>query len=156
MNKDIFASFVVYIEQLNPVAESLASDSLIDCTDKRLLWNFLISNKCFRTEMLKNSKVRFPPLRYSEDGAFTMQLVYKENPKIIGVDGALFKYRRHTPKEGFSVSQSISTRGPRPPARGVIQARPFAWATKKEMTGSVPAVSLSYTDRTSEKGVERP
>lgn len=96
-------------EQLNPIAESLASDSLIDCTDKRLLWNFLISNKCFRTEMLRNSEVRFPPLRYSEDGAFTMQLVYDKKPKIIGVSGALFKYRRHTPKEGFSVSQSIST-----------------------------------------------
>ncbi len=96
-------------EQLNPVAEALSKETLIDCSDKRLLWNFLISNKCFRTEMLKKSDVRFPPLRYSEDGAFTMQLVYKESPKIIGVDGALFKYRRHTPKEGFSVSQSIST-----------------------------------------------
>lgn len=96
-------------EQLNPVAETLAKEKNIDCTDKRLLWNFLISNKCFRTEMIKRSGVRFPPLRYSEDGAFTMQLIYKENPKIIGVDGALFKYRRHTPKEGFSVSQSIST-----------------------------------------------
>jgi hypothetical protein len=58
--------------------------------------------------MIKNSEVRFPPLRYSEDGAFTMQLVYDKNPKVIGVDSALFKYRRHTPKEGFSVSQSIS------------------------------------------------
>lgn len=96
-------------EQLNPVAETLAKEKNIDCTDKRLLWNFLISNKCFRTEMIKRSGVHFPPLRYSEDGAFTMQLIYKENPKIIGVDGALFKYRRHTPKEGFSVSQSIST-----------------------------------------------
>lgn len=95
--------------QINPVAESLAKEELIDCTDKRLLWNFLISNKCFRTEMLKKSTVRFPPLRYSEDGAFTMQLVYDKNPKIVGVDGALFKYRRHTPKEGFSVSQSISS-----------------------------------------------
>ncbi len=96
-------------EQLNPVTEILSKEKLIECDDKRLLWNFLISNKCFRTEMLKKSGVRFPPLRYSEDGAFTMQLIYKENPKIIGVDGALFKYRRHTPKEGFSVSQSIST-----------------------------------------------
>lgn len=96
-------------EQLNPVAETLAKEKNIDCTDKRLLWNFLISNKCFRTEMIKRSGVRFPPLRYSEDGAFTMQLIYKESPKIIGVDSALFKYRRHTPKEGFSVSQSIST-----------------------------------------------
>lgn len=96
-------------EQVNPVAESLAKEKLIDCSDKRLLWNFLLGNKIFRTEMIKRSGVLFPPLRYSEDGAFTMQLIYKEKPKIIGVDCALFRYRRHTPKEGFSVSQSIST-----------------------------------------------
>lgn len=95
--------------QVNPIADSLAKEERIDCSDKRLLWNFLLGNKCFRTEMLKESGVRFPPLRYSEDGAFTMQLIYKENPKIIGVSDAVFKYRRHTPKEGFSVSQSISS-----------------------------------------------
>ncbi len=95
--------------QINPVAESLSKESHIECTDKRLLWNFLLGNKCYKTEMLKNSEIRFPPLRYSEDGAFTMSLIYDKKPKIIGVDGALFKYRRHTPKEGFSVSQSIST-----------------------------------------------
>ncbi len=95
--------------QINPITDSLAKDEHIECSDKRLLWNFLISNKCFRTEMLKSSEVRFPPLRYSEDGAFTMPLIYKENPKIIGVSDAIFKYRRHTPKEGFSVSQSVSS-----------------------------------------------
>lgn len=94
---------------VNPVAESLAKEKHIDCSDKRLLWNFLLGNKCFRTEMIKESGVKFPPLRYSEDGAFTMQLIYKENPKIIGVNCGCFLYRRHTPKEGFSVSQSIST-----------------------------------------------
>lgn len=96
-------------EQINPVAELLSKEAHIDCMDKRLLWNFLLGNKCYKTEMLKNSEIRFPPLRYSEDGAFTMPLIYEKKPKIIGVDGATFRYRRHTPKEGFSVSQSIST-----------------------------------------------
>ncbi len=95
--------------QINPVASSLAKEKIIECTDKRLLWNFLLGNKCCKTEMLKNSEIRFPPLRYSEDGAFTMPLIYDKKPKIIGVDGAEFRYRRHTPKEGFSVSQSISS-----------------------------------------------
>lgn len=95
--------------QINPVAESLSKESVIDYTDSRLLWNFLLGNKCYKTEMLKNSEIRFPPLRYSEDGAFTMPLVYEKKPKIIGVDNAIYRYRRHTPKEGFSVSQSIST-----------------------------------------------
>ncbi len=95
--------------QINPVAESLSKENGIDYTDKRLLWNFLLGNKCYKTEMLKKSEIRFPPLRYSEDGAFTMPLVYEKKPKIIGVDNAIYRYRRHTPKEGFSVSQSIST-----------------------------------------------
>ena len=94
--------------QINPVAQSLAKEKNIECTDKRLLWNFLLGNKCYKTEKLKNSEIRFPPLRYSEDGAFTMPLFYDKKPKIVGVDGAVFRYRRHTPKEGFSVSQSIS------------------------------------------------
>ena len=96
-------------DEFNPVADSLAKETLIDCYDKRLLWNFLLGNKCFRTDLIKKSGIRFPPLRYSEDGAFIMQLVYEQNPKITGVFQAVYHYRRHTPKEGFSVSQSISS-----------------------------------------------
>lgn len=95
-------------EEFNPIVDSLAKEAAIDCFDKRLLWNFLLGNKCFKTDLLKNSGTLFPPLRYSEDGAFTMQFVYAAKPKITGVYGAVFKYRRHTPSEGFSVSQSIS------------------------------------------------
>ncbi len=96
-------------EEFNPVADSLAKDEHIDCFDSRLLWNFLLGNKAFRTEMIKSSDVRFPPLRYSEDGAFIMQLVHDKKPVITGVCNAVYHYRRHTPKEGFSVSQSISS-----------------------------------------------
>lgn len=96
-------------EEFNPVAESLSKEDVIDCFDNRLLWNFLLGNKCFRTEMIKNCEVRFPPLRYSEDGAFIMQIIHSQKPKITGVCDAVYYYRRHTPKEGFSVSQSISS-----------------------------------------------
>ncbi len=95
-------------EEFNPIVDSLAKERIIDCFDKRLLWNFLLGNKCFKTELLKKSGILFPPLRYSEDGAFSMQFVYAAKPKITGVYGAVFKYRRHMPSEGFSVSQSIS------------------------------------------------
>ncbi len=95
--------------EYNHIVDSLVKEKNIDCFDKRLLWNFLISNKCFKTSLIKESDVRFPPLKYSEDGAFTMQFVYAAKPKITGVYDAVFKYRRHTPKEGFSVSQSISS-----------------------------------------------
>lgn len=94
-------------EEFNPIVDEFTKEDSIDCYDKRLLWNFLVSNKCYRTEWLRKTGVEFPALRYSEDGAFFMQAVY-HFPKITGVYGAVFRYRRHTPAEGSSVTQRIS------------------------------------------------
>lgn len=94
--------------EYNPYADSLAKDESIDPFDKRLLWNFLIGNKCFRTELLKSSGVRFPSTRYSEDGAFFISLCCKTRPKITGVYGTAGKYRRRSPDEGRSVTQTIN------------------------------------------------
>ncbi len=93
--------------EYNPIVDSLSKEKYIDCYDKRLLWNFLTCNKCYRTEILQKSGVRFPLLRYSEDGAFFMQFVYKTQPKITGVYDAVMKYRRLSPDQGYSVSQRI-------------------------------------------------
>ncbi len=94
-------------EEFNPIVDEFTKEDSIGCYDKRLLWNFLVSNKCYRTKWLKDTGVEFPALRYSEDGAFFMQAVYRF-PKITGVYGAVFRYRRHTPEEGSSVTQRIS------------------------------------------------
>ena len=94
-------------EEYNPVVDSFVKEDTLDCYDKRLLWNFLVSNKCYRTQWLKNNGLKFPPVRYSEDGVFFMSAVYKL-PKITGVYDAVFKYRRHAPNEGFSVTQSTN------------------------------------------------
>ncbi len=91
--------------QFNPIVDSFVSEKNIDCYDKRLLWNFIVSNKCYRTSLIKQSGVLFPPLRYSEDGAFFMQFIHKTMPTIIGVYDAVFKYRKHQPNEGLSVTQ---------------------------------------------------
>lgn len=80
----------------NPVVDSLVRDKAIDCYDKRLLWNYLVSNKCYRAKTLKESGIRFPEMKYSEDGAFFMQLIHTAKPKITGVENAVFRYRRHT------------------------------------------------------------
>lgn len=93
--------------EFNPIVDEFAKEKTIDCYDKRLLWNFLPCNKCYRAQLLKESDVRFPHLRYSEDGAFFMQFVYTAQPKITGVFDAVMKYRRLTPEQGFSVSQRI-------------------------------------------------
>ncbi len=94
-------------EEYNPIVDNFVKEDILDCYDKRLLWNFLVSNKCYRTEWLKSNSLQFPPMRYSEDGVFFMSAVYKF-PKITGVYDAVFKYRRHTPNEGFSVTQSTN------------------------------------------------
>ena len=80
----------------NPIVDSLVKEKNIDCYDKRLLWNFLVSNKCYRAKTLKESKVRFLEMKYSEDGAFFMHFVLTAKPKITGVENAVFKYRRHS------------------------------------------------------------
>ena len=95
-------------EEDNPIAKELSQEDYIDRFDKRLVWNFLIGNKAFRTSMLKNSDVRFPSTRYSEDGAFNMSFIYKLSPVITGVPGAVAKYRRCDPEEHPSVTQTVN------------------------------------------------
>ena len=95
-------------EEKNPMADTLSRLPEIGCWDLRLLWNFLLGNKVFRTEALRQSGVLFPPTRYSEDGAFIMQFIYAAAPRITGIRGAQYRYRRRDPAEGRSVSQSVS------------------------------------------------
>ncbi len=94
-------------EEFNPIVDAFTKEDSLDCYDKRLLWNFLVSNKCYRTEWLRKNGIKFPFLRYSEDGVFFMSAVYRF-PKITGVYDAVFMYRRRSPEEGFSVTQSIN------------------------------------------------
>lgn len=101
-------SFGASAESYNPFADALACETAIGVFDKRLLWNFLVGNKCYKREALLASGVRFPPLRYAEEGAFFMEFVLGARPKITGAPGACMQYRRHSEHEGFSVSQSVS------------------------------------------------
>ncbi len=95
--------------QANPYAEKLAQKEVIEPDDLDLLWNFLVGNKLYRRATLLASGAQFPPLRYSEEGAFFMRFVLSpQRPRIVGVQNACMCYRRHTPEEGQSVSQSIN------------------------------------------------
>ena len=69
-------------EEYTAIVDKIAADREIDWLDKRLLWNFLVSNKCYRTELLRESGVKFPPMRYSEDGAFFMEFIHTAKPKL--------------------------------------------------------------------------
>ncbi len=100
-------SFGDGVSQYNLIVDELIKETSIDCYDKRLLRNFLVSNKVYRAELLKNSGVRFPPMRYSEDGAFFMQFVHTVKPKITGVADALFMYRRHSASVTHKVNSAL-------------------------------------------------
>lgn len=91
----------------HPEALALSKIKNIDVYDRHILWNFLVSNKCYKSSLIQESGIRFPLKRYAEDGAFCMQLFYR-GVKIIGVDNAVMYYRRREPSEGYSVTQSIN------------------------------------------------
>ena len=91
----------------NPVVDSLVKDKYIDCYDKRLLWNFIVSNKCYRTKTLKESGVHFPAMGYSEDGAFFMEFIHTVKPKITGAPNAVFRYRRHSESVTHKVNEKL-------------------------------------------------
>lgn len=93
--------------EFNPYADLIAAKDSIDVYDKLLLWNFVVSNKCYRRQRLADSGIRFPQLKYTEDGAFFFNYILNTNPKIVGVRGAVMRYRRHFPKDGFSATQSV-------------------------------------------------
>lgn len=88
-------SFGDGLNQYNHIVDRLIQEKEINCYDMRLLRNFLVSNKAYRTELLQKSGVRFPPMKYTEDGAFFMEFIHTAKPKITGVSDALFMYRRH-------------------------------------------------------------
>ncbi len=94
-------------KKLHPQACELATKKNIDVFDRLIIWNFMVSNKCYRSDFLKASGVTFPLKRYAEDGAFCMQIFY-QGAKLIGVENATMYYRRRKPKEGFSVTQTIN------------------------------------------------
>ena len=96
-------------EKFNGFADALAKCETIDKTNKNLLWNFLVGNKCYRLETLRRSGVTFPSIGYSEEGAFFMEFVLSpEVRRITGTMGANMRYRRHDPAVDASVSQRVT------------------------------------------------
>ena len=77
--------------------------------DKRLLWNFLVSNKCYRRAFLLENGVRFPATGFSEEGAFFMDAVFAGGTIASAWDSVVW-YRRHTDAEGLSVSQTANVK----------------------------------------------
>ena len=94
-------------EQYNPVTEEITSNETLEYNDKRLIWTFLIGNKCFLRQAVIDSGVLFPPTAYCEDGVFWMSFLMKRRCKVAGVRLAECRYRRLDPSEGRSVTQTM-------------------------------------------------
>lgn len=102
-------AFGAVAEKYNGYADSLAKCAKIDKFNKTLLWNFLVGNKCYRLETLRRSGVTFPPIGYSEEGAFFMEYVLSDAVgSITGTMDATMRYRRHDAAKEASVSQRVS------------------------------------------------
>ena len=111
---DIVLGRLRFLENGKPGSFHAAADSLAACArvepfDKRLLWNFLVCNKCYRRTWLLAHGVQFPASGFSEEGAFFMDAVYP-GAVIAGTTGSVALYRRHTAAEGASVSQTANLR----------------------------------------------
>lgn len=94
--------------EYSKVADRLAAKDEIDPFDIDLIWKFLVGNKCYNRQRLVASGVAFPLFRYCEEGAFFMSYVYSGVKKICGTMDACMFYRRHTKKQGLSVSQTVN------------------------------------------------
>ncbi len=93
--------------EYNPVTQELAKEESISYDDKRLLWTFLIGNKCFRRRAVLDSGALFPPTAYCEDGVFWVRFLMRNKAKVMGVYGGECRYRRQDPCEKASVTQTM-------------------------------------------------
>ena len=97
-------------KEFNPLAEKLAKKESVSCFDTDLLWNFPVSNKIYKTSLVKNNGILFPYTVYTEDGAFWMTFVMRLQPKIIGIYGAVSMYRQSDPRQHTQATQNIEIR----------------------------------------------
>ena len=64
---------------------NLVVQDKIERYEPMILWTFSLCNKLFKRSLIENNQLRLPPISYSEDGAFLMQLVYRAH-RITGLD----------------------------------------------------------------------
>lgn len=101
---DIFNRFRTF--PVNGINE-LVKTRRIKKYDSRILWTFSLWNKLFRRELVEEHSMRFPPISYSEDGAFVMEYIY-HTKRITGLDKVIIHYRRMNDGVQESITASVS------------------------------------------------
>lgn len=82
----------------------LASIKHIKPLEKQLIWTFSQSNKLFLREKIIETGIRFPDLKYAEDGVFVLNYAYTCN-KITGCPHKVVSFRKHDFWESQSITQ---------------------------------------------------
>lgn len=101
---DTFDQYKTYnINNIN----RLVSLETIDKYHLEILWTFSLWNKLYKKSLIDQYNFRFPPISYTEDGAFVMEFVYHAN-KITGLNMVVCHYRRMFEGEATSITASVS------------------------------------------------
>ena len=85
---------------------NLSNKKDIDPFEKRLIWSFSQCNKLFLRKKIIETGIRFPNLKYAEDGAFVLRFAYMCS-KITGCPYEVAFYRKHDFWEGISATQKV-------------------------------------------------
>ena len=83
---------------------TLSKKEQIDPFDNNLVWTFSQSNKLFLREKIIETGLKFPDLKYAEDGVFVLGFEYQCS-KITGCPHKVLFYRKHDFWEGASATQ---------------------------------------------------
>ncbi|MEN6291514.1 MAG: glycosyltransferase [Methanobacterium sp.] len=83
---------------------NLSKKEQIDPFDNNLVWTFSQSNKLFLREKIIETGLKFPDLKYAEDGVFVLAFEYQCS-KITGCPHKVLFYRKHDFWEGVSATQ---------------------------------------------------
>lgn len=99
---DIFDEIRSYkVNNINDLVEKKD----IEKYDNQILQTFALWNKLFRRELIVKHEFKFPPISYSEDGAFLMEYIYHAE-KITGLEEVVLHYRRML--ESNSITANVS------------------------------------------------
>jgi CDP-ribitol ribitolphosphotransferase / teichoic acid ribitol-phosphate polymerase len=86
----------------------LASIQHIKPLEKQLIWTFSQCNKLFLRKKIIETGIRFPDLKYAEDGVFVLKYAYKCT-KITGCPHKVVAFRKHDFWESQSITQKIDS-----------------------------------------------
>lgn len=107
----VIARYDIFNEHSTIPVKSLNELTVLDSIDRydqRLLLTFTLWNKLFRRNLVLEHQISFPPVSYSEDGVFTLNMLF--HAKVItGLDQVVLHYRRSYAPDATSITAGAST-----------------------------------------------